>query len=79
MIIYARDVNAVKVGQKVTIKSTAFEAQTIGTVAYVGALVGEQSRTAMARVVLKNADKVWLPGLPVNIQLEADEVDVPLS
>jgi len=79
MIIYAKDVNAVKVGQKVTIKSTAFEAQTIGTVAYVGALVGEQSRTAMARVVLKNADKVWLPGLPVNIQLEADEVDVPLA
>ncbi|ACT48384.1 efflux RND transporter periplasmic adaptor subunit [Methylotenera mobilis] len=79
MTIYAKDVNAVKVGQKVTVRATAFEAQTTGTVAYVGALVGEQSRTAMARVVLKNADKVWLPGLPVNIELQADEVEVPLA
>ena len=79
MTIYAKDVSAVKVGQKVTVKATAFEAQTTGTVAYVGALVGEQSRTAIARVVLKNADKVWLPGLPVNIELQADEVEVPLA
>lgn len=79
MTIYAKDVSAVKVGQKVTVKAAAFEAQTIGTVAYVGALVGEQSRTAMARVVLKNADKIWLPGLPVNIELQADEVEVPLA
>ena len=79
MTIYAKFVSAVKVGQKVTVKATAFEAQTTGTVAYVGALVGEQSRTAIARVVLKNADKVWLPGLPVNIELQADEVEVPLA
>lgn len=79
MTIYAKDVNAVKVGQKVTVRATAFEALTTGTVAYVGALVGEQSRTAMARIVIKNADKVWLPGLPVNIELQADEVEVPLA
>lgn len=79
MTIYAKDVSAVKVGQKVTVKATAFDAQTTGTVAYVGALVGEQSRTAIARVVLKNADKVWLPGLPVNIELQAEEVEVPLA
>ncbi|MDP3210394.1 efflux RND transporter periplasmic adaptor subunit [Methylotenera sp.] len=79
MTIYAKDVNAVKVGQKVTVKATAFEAQTTGTVAYVGALVGEQSRTAIARVVLKNTDRVWLPGLPVNIELQADEVEVPVA
>ncbi|PPC80667.1 MAG: efflux transporter periplasmic adaptor subunit [Methylotenera sp.] len=79
MTIYAKDVGAVKIGQKVTVKASAFEAQTTGTVAYVGALVGEQSRTAIARVVLKNADKVWLPGIPVNIELQADEVEVPLA
>lgn len=79
MIIYAKDINTVKVGQKVTIKAVAFDTQAIGTISYVGALVGEQSRTAMARVVLNNPNRTWLPGLPVNIELVADEVEVPLA
>jgi len=79
MTIYAKDINTVKVGQKVTIKASTFEAETIGTIAYVGALVGEQSRTAMARVVLNNPNRNWLPGLPVNIELVSDEVEVPLA
>lgn len=79
MTIYAKDINAVKSGQQVKVKSAAFDAQTQGTIAYVSSLVGEQSRTAMARVVLNNSDKTWLPGLPVNIELTSDEVDVPLA
>lgn len=79
MTIYAIDINTVKVGQKVTIKATAFEAETTGTISYVGALVGEQSRTAMARVVINNANQTWLPGLPVNIELVSEEVKVPLA
>lgn len=79
IIIYAKDINTVKTGQKVTIKTTAFDAQTVGTISYVGALVGEQSRTAMARVVLTNPNQVWRPGLPVNIELVSDEIKVPLA
>lgn len=79
MTIYAKDIGTVKVGQKVTIRATAFEAETTGTISYVGALVGEQSRTAMARVVINNANQTWLPGLPVNIELVSDEVKVPLA
>lgn len=79
MTIYAKDINTVKAGQKVTIKATAFDAQTVGTISYVGALVGEQSRTAMARVVMNNTNKTWLPGLPVNVELVSDEVNVPLA
>lgn len=79
MTIYAKDINTVKTGQKVTIKATAFNAEAIGTISYVGALVGAESRTAMARVVLNNPDRTWLPGLPVNIELTASEVEVPLA
>lgn len=79
MTIYAKDINAVKIGQKVTVKSSAFEAQSAGTIAYVGALVGDQTRTAMARVILSNPDRTWRPGLPVNIELQSDEVAVPLA
>lgn len=79
MMIYAKDINTVKTGQKVTVQATAFDAQAVGTISYVGALVGEQSRTATARVVLSNADNIWRPGLPVNIALISDEIEVPLA
>ena len=46
---------------------------------YVGALVGEQTRTATARIVLPNPKGLWRPGLPVNIELIANEIDVPVA
>ncbi|MES2637769.1 MAG: efflux RND transporter periplasmic adaptor subunit [Pseudomonadota bacterium] len=79
MTIYAKDINSVKTGQKVTVKASAFEAMSLGTISYVGALVGAQSRAAMARLVLNNSNRKWLPGLPVNIELTSDEVSVPLA
>ena len=79
MTIYAKDLNTVKVGQKATVKATAFESQSSGTVSYVGALVGEQSRTAKARIMLPNPKGVWRPGLPVNIELVAGEAEVPVA
>jgi cobalt-zinc-cadmium efflux system membrane fusion protein len=79
MSIYAKDINTVKIGQTVAVSASAFDAESIGTITYIGALVGQQSRTAMARVVLDNADGTWLPGLPVNIKLTAEEVAVPLA
>lgn len=77
--IYSKDLNTVKVGQKATVKAAAFESQSSGTVSYVGALVGEQTRTAKARVVLPNPQGVWRPGLPVNIELVSGEVEVPVA
>lgn len=79
MTIPAKDLNTVKVGQKATIKATAFDAQSNGTVSYVTSLVGEQTRTAQARIVLPNPKGVWRPGLPVNINLVADEIEVPVA
>lgn len=79
LTIYAKDMNTVKVGQQATVKATAFESQSSGVVSYVGALVGEQSRTAKARIVLPNPKGVWRPGLPVNIELVADEVEVAVA
>jgi len=79
MRVYAQDINTIKVGQKVTVKATAFQEQAIGTVSYVGSIVGETSRTAMARVVLANEQQTWKPGLPVNIELSTEEEEVPLA
>lgn len=79
MTVYARDLNAVKVGQKATVKAAAFESESTGTVSYVGALVGEQTRAAKARIVLPNPQGMWRPGLPVNVELVAGEVEVPVA
>ena len=79
MTVYAKDLNTVKVGQKAIVKAAAFESSGSGAVSYVGALVGEQTRTAKARIVLPNPNGNWRPGLPVNIELMADEVDVPVA
>jgi cobalt-zinc-cadmium efflux system membrane fusion protein len=69
----------VKVGQPARVKASSFDAQASGTLSYVGSLVGEQTRAANARVVLTNPQGRWRPGLPVTVELTAEEVDVPLA
>lgn len=75
----AKDLNTVRVGEKATVKATAFESKASGTVAYVGALLGEQTRTAKARVTLPNPQTAWRPGLFVNVELVSGEADVPVA
>lgn len=79
MTIPTKDLGLVKAGQKVTVNATAFEQSAAGTITYIAPLVSEQSRTATARVVLENAKQNWLVGLPVDIDLVAEEVSVPIS
>ena len=77
--VQAKDLNVVKVGQKAIVRASSFQAEASGKVSYVGALIGEQTRAAKARIVLPNPKGLWRPGLPVNVELTADEVDVPLA
>lgn len=79
MAVQAKDLNVVKVGQKATVKSASFEAQASGALSYVGSVVGEQTRSAKARVVLPNPEGLWRPGLPVSVDLVAEVVEVPLA
>ncbi len=75
----AKDLPSVRVGEKVTIKATAFDASATGTVAFVGALIGEQTRTAKARVVLENPKGAWRPGLFVNVEVVSEETAAPVT
>lgn len=70
--IAPRDLAGVRVGQRVIVASTAFDGQAEGTISYVGALLGEQTRTARARVVLDNRDGAWRPGLFVTVAVLGD-------
>ena len=64
-----RDLNLMRVGETVTVKATAFAAQAQGKIIYVGELLGEQTRTAKARVALANPDRAWRPGLFITVDV----------
>lgn len=79
IIVSAKDLNVVRVGENVTVKATAFDSTAAGTVYYVGALMGEQTRTAKARVKLANPQMAWRPGLFITIEIIAKETEVPVA
>ena len=79
IIVPANALGAVRVGTSATVKATSLDAVAIGTVSYVGSLLGEETRTAKARVTLVNPESVWRPGLVVNIELTADQREVPIA
>lgn len=75
----ARELPRLQVGMNARVKATAFEAEGEARLAYVGAIVGEQSRSAMARLVLANPQGLWRPGLPVTVDLKGDTAEVPVA
>jgi cobalt-zinc-cadmium efflux system membrane fusion protein len=77
--VYPKDLAVVQVGQKATVKATAFDIEDKGPVTYITNLIGEQTRTATARIELDNRDGKWRPGMFVNAELEAEEIQVPVA
>lgn len=78
--LYPRDLPNVRPGQRATV--TLPDADSLsaeGTVSYVGAVVGEGTRTARARIVLPNRNGRWRPGLFVDVALATETARVPLA
>ncbi len=73
------DLAAVRVGQRVVVSSAGLDRKAEGVVAYVGALLGEQTRTARARVTLANPQGAWRPGLFVSVAVLGDEQTVAVA
>lgn len=79
MSVSAAQLPLVREGVKAVVRSTAFDSTADGKVAYVSALIGEQTRTATARVAVANPQNVWRPGLFVNVGVQARQRDVPVA
>ena len=75
----AKDLATVRMGGKAEVKASAFDASAQGTITYVGALLGEQTRTAKARISLLNPDMAWRPGLFVTVEVVSGEADAPVT
>lgn len=63
----AADIDAVRVGAAADIQSGSTSATAAGKVGYLGSLLGEQTRSARARVVIANPHMAWRPGMFVNV------------
>ena len=75
----ARHLDAVRVGEPVTVRSGASGQTATGRIAYVGVLIGEQTRTAPARVKLANPGQAWRPGLFVDVDVTTGEAKAPVT
>ncbi|QHI96864.1 efflux RND transporter periplasmic adaptor subunit [Xylophilus rhododendri] len=75
----ASQLGVVRVGEPVTVRATSFDQSARGSIAYVGSLLGEQTRTAVARVTLSNPQLAWRPGLFVTVELEQSAAEVAVS
>jgi membrane fusion protein, heavy metal efflux system len=77
--VYAKDLGAVRQGQQAQVVSTDLDAEATGRINFVGQLVGEETRSAPARLTLSNANGQWRPGLFVTVKLVREETTVPLA
>lgn len=71
--VYARFLADVRPGQRVRITSPGLDDTASGRIDYVGPLVGESTRTGIARLVLPNPDGRWQPGLFVTAHITVAE------
>ncbi|WP_343661401.1 efflux RND transporter periplasmic adaptor subunit [Ralstonia sp.] len=77
--VTAKDLEAVTTNAAATVRATATGTAVQGKVAYVGTLLGEQTRTAPARVTLDNPKLAWRPGMFVNVSVESGRAQVPVA
>ena len=77
--VSAKDIAHVRAGERAVVSSTAFDGKAEGKVSYVGSLIGEQTRTAKARITLTNPDNAWRPGLFVTVAVAVDEAQAPTA
>jgi cobalt-zinc-cadmium efflux system membrane fusion protein len=79
--VYPRDLRFIKKGQSVVVTTDSVTADASGVISYVGPVVGTESRTVLARVVLSNESGAFRPGLFVTakaaLESRAAQVVVP--
>jgi len=76
--VYEKDMESVYMGQEATVRNGISDLAVAGKVSYIGPLVGEQSRTAKARVVVPNPEGKWRPGRFVKVHLVREEIAAPV-
>jgi membrane fusion protein, heavy metal efflux system len=79
LTVYPKDLSIIRLGQKATIKSTETNIEGSGEITYISAMLNPQTRTAMARVTLKNPEGMWRDGMFVHGAVAIEEIEVPVA
>ncbi len=77
--VYAKDLPLVRTGNRVYMRADGISEEASGIITYLGPVVGEETRTALARIVLPNPDGHWRPGLFVTASIEIKEEEVSVA
>ncbi len=72
LAVHQRDLARVAAGQRVRVRSSHDGVEGVGTIRLVQPLLGEQTRTALARVTLPNPDRRWQAGAFVTATVTVD-------
>ena len=68
--VYSTELSRIKSGLAALVYSKSTNYSGRGTISYIRPTLNESTRTAQARIVLKNPEKKWFPGMFVRVSLE---------
>lgn len=77
--LYRKEAPLVKQGMKVIVSGDEGTPKSISTISYISPLGIEDSQTTLARSVLSNENRVWLPGMYVNAAITIKEKLAPMA
>lgn len=77
--LYRKEAPLIKQGMEVTVTGDEGTPKSTSTISYIAPLGIEDSQTTLARAVLPNEPRVWLPGMYVNASITIKEKTVPVA
>ncbi len=77
--LYRKEAPLIKSGMKVTVTGDEGKPQSTSTISYIAPLGIEDSQTTLARAVIPNETRAWLPGMYVNAAITIKEKEMPVA
>lgn len=77
--IYCKDISCIQVGQPVVISANDTQLQSAAKISYVAPIGIEDNQTMLARVVLQNTERRWIPGMYVSATIVTEQKRVPIA
>lgn len=76
--VFQEQLDLVREGQRVRIESSGGRLNADGKIKFVRSIIGEETRTAVARIELANREGSWRPGMFVKGMVTIEEVSVDI-
>jgi len=77
--VFTRDLNRVRAGQVMRLTGADTQSRTEARIAYVAPSGDRESQSVVARVVVENPKRTWVPGQFVTGELTVEQADVPVA